>query len=203
MFPGLVTVHCVTHCLNLAVSDCINQGKGVPYLTQYSRTIGTIFWFYQGSSNRTNSFQEIEKVFELPELKLQGGNQTRWESNKEATDVIRIFPALFADLSLQARCEPTAHGLYNFVMNEFFPAALCLMQVVHDKLHRQFQMFQRRNLFLSQVEHETPLVKLKKRNLVKDRWHSWLTPETGLKPLQDEVPSYFAEGNEAIAGHVG
>ena len=66
----------------------------------------------------------------------------------------RILPALIADLSLQARNEPTAQGLYSFVKDAFFPPALCLMQLVHEKIHRQFLVFQKRNLFFSQVGEE-------------------------------------------------
>lgn len=73
----------------------------------------------------------------------------------EATNVMRrILPALIADLSRQARSEPTAVGLYAFVKDAFFPPALCLMQLVHEKLHRQFMVFQRRNPFFFQVEQE-------------------------------------------------
>ena len=67
MYPGVITVHCVCHRLNLAVSDCISQTKRVPYLRKYARTLGTIFWFYHGSSNRTGSLQEMD----LPQIKLQ------------------------------------------------------------------------------------------------------------------------------------
>ncbi|XP_072563772.1 zinc finger protein 862-like isoform X2 [Paramormyrops kingsleyae] len=180
LFPGLVTVHCVAHRLNLAVSDCIKGQRAVQYLTKYARTVGTIFWFYQASSNRTSSLKDMERLFEIPQIKLQGGNATRWESNKEATDVMhRILPALIADLSLQARNEPTAEGLYNFVKDKFFPPALCLMQLVHEKIHRQFLVFQKRNLFFSQVEQEVTVLKaslaqLMESNMVKDRWQAWL-----------------------------
>ncbi|CAL8238202.1 unnamed protein product, partial [Merluccius merluccius] len=35
------------------------------------RTVGTIFWFYQASSNRTSSLKDMERLFELPQIKLQ------------------------------------------------------------------------------------------------------------------------------------
>ncbi|CAJ1084162.1 uncharacterized protein LOC111859658 [Xyrichtys novacula] len=141
----------------------------------------------------------MERLFELPQIKLQGGNATRWESNKEATDVMRrILPALIADLSLQARNEPTAQGLYSFVKDKFLPPALCLMQLVHEKIHQQFLVFQKRNLFFSQVEQEVTVLKsslaqLKESNMVKDRWQAWLQSDAGLKPLQEEVPAYFQD----------
>ncbi|CAJ1048595.1 uncharacterized protein LOC111859658 [Xyrichtys novacula] len=198
-FPGLITVQCVAHCLNLAVSDYIKGQRAVHYLTKYARTVGTIFWFYQASSIRTSSLKDMERLFELPQIKLQGGNASRWESNKEATDVMRrILPALIADLSLQARNEPTAQGLHSFVKDKFFPPALCLMQLVHEKIHRQFLVFQKRNLFFSQVEQEVTVLKsslaqLKESNMVKDRWQAWLQSDAGLKPLQEEVPAYFQD----------
>ncbi|XP_030281638.1 uncharacterized protein LOC115586617 [Sparus aurata] len=142
----------------------------------------------------------MECVFELPQLKLQGGNQTRWESSRDATNVLlRIMPAVLADLSKQARSEPTAEGLYRFFRHEFFPPTLCLMHVVHNKLHRQFQVFQMRNLFFSRVEQEVTALISSLRNprtqaLVKDKWESWLSDESGLQPLLDEVPAYFKDG---------
>lgn len=60
----------------------------------------------------------------------QGGNQTRWVRNKEAIAIVHhMLPALLADLSLQARNEPTAQGLYNFAKNQYLhptlPCACC------------------------------------------------------------------------------
>ncbi|XP_061902629.1 zinc finger protein 862-like [Entelurus aequoreus] len=69
-FPGLITVHCVAHRLNLAVSDCIKRQRVVHYLTKYARPVGTIFWFYQASSNRTSSLKDLERHFELSQIKL-------------------------------------------------------------------------------------------------------------------------------------
>ncbi len=40
---------------------------------------------------------------------------------------------------------------YWFLKNELFPQTLCLMQVAYEKLQRQFQVFQSRNLFFAQV----------------------------------------------------
>lgn len=37
------------------------------------------------------------------------------------------------------------------------------------------------------------LTELKEGSKVKDRWQAWLNDEKGLKPLQEEIPAYFAD----------
>lgn len=94
-------------------------------------------------------------VFFLNVPYLQGGNETRWESNKEATDVLRrILPAVLADLSKQATKEPTAAGLLKFLTSEFFPPTIVFMKNVHLKLHKAFACFQQEDVFFSNVEEE-------------------------------------------------
>lgn len=110
------------------------------------------FWFYHASGSRTPRLKAMEKLFEVPLLSnksslpvkdvfngcryinfnrtlvylcFKGGNQTRWESSKEATDVLRkIMPAVLPDLSMQARHEPMAEGLYRFFKHKFLPPTL-------------------------------------------------------------------------------
>lgn len=62
------------------------------------------------------SMQEVWKRLEREEVTFAfvGGNQTRWQSSKEATGIVwQILPGLLGALPLQARKEPTAQGLFS------------------------------------------------------------------------------------------
>ena len=47
-----------------------------------------------------------------------------------------------------------AKGLFSFIKYQLFPFLPCLMQLVHEKIHRQFFVFQKINSFFSQVQQE-------------------------------------------------
>ena len=73
--PHALFVHCRCHVLQLASVQAANSTPGIKHV--YT-TLMTLWKFFHYSPKRAESLKEIQKVLDLPELKIVKQSHTRW-----------------------------------------------------------------------------------------------------------------------------
>ena len=68
-------IHCCCHVLQLASVQAANAAPGINHV--YT-TLMTLWKFFHYSPERAESLKEIQKVLDLPELKIVKPSDTRW-----------------------------------------------------------------------------------------------------------------------------
>ena len=82
----------MAHRLNLVTSQAADS---VPYLKTMQKTMTSLFKFFKQSSARVNALTAMQKVMELPEIKLKEVYDVRWLAFKNALlAVFKSWPAL-------------------------------------------------------------------------------------------------------------
>ena len=150
--PLLTSIHCVGHRLALAAA---HAGKDIPYIhNKFKPTLSQLFSFYQNSLVRMSGIQAIERLLELPELKLKKPADTRWLSSESACQTpVHVFPAVCVSLSREAeeRGDAFAIGLSNIVRKYNFVASLYMMCDVLPPVSRLSCVLQSSHIDLSQL----------------------------------------------------
>ena len=73
--PHALFVHCRWHVLQLVSVQATNATPGIKHV--YT-TLMTLWKFFHYSPKRAESLKEIQKVLDLPELKIVKPSDTRW-----------------------------------------------------------------------------------------------------------------------------
>ena len=123
---GIVSIHCVAHCLASAVSQA---SQSIPYLAHLKEILSSLFHFYHNSPVRQSELTLIQTILGDPVLRLKQAKDVRWLSHQAAVDALRrSLVAVVTSLDREAsECsEPTACGLKTFILKYFFVAALSL-----------------------------------------------------------------------------
>ena len=72
--PFCNAVHCIANRLNLVSSQAVD----VPYLKILQKAFTEIFRYFHCSSSHSNALKAIQKVLELPEVKMKEVYEVRW-----------------------------------------------------------------------------------------------------------------------------
>ena len=84
--PHALFVHCRCHVLQLASVQAANATPGIKHV--YT-TLITLWKFLHYSPKRAKSFKEIQKVVDLPELKIVKLSDTRWLAHKHCVKAVK------------------------------------------------------------------------------------------------------------------
>ena len=88
----MTSIHCLAHRLNLASSQAADE---VPFLKKFQSTLTDLFRYFHQSTVRTSSLQAIQKVLDLPDIKIKEVYEVRWLAFYSALHaVFKSWPAL-------------------------------------------------------------------------------------------------------------
>ena len=107
--PHSVFVHC--HKLQLACVQSANRTEGIKHVYI---TLTTLWKFFHHSPKRCQNLKEIQKVLDIPELKIVKPSDTRWLSHEKCVSTVKkCYGAIVSALETiyQESHEPEALGL--------------------------------------------------------------------------------------------
>ena len=84
--PHALFVHCCCHVLQLASVQAANATPGIKHV--YT-SLMTLWKFFHYSPKHAESLMEIQKVLDLPELKIVKASGTRWLAHKLCVKAIK------------------------------------------------------------------------------------------------------------------
>ena len=85
--PHVLYVHCHCHLLQLA---CVQAANHTTRIKKQVYTMLTSLWkFFHYSSKRTVQLKEMQRVIDLPELKVVKPSDTRWLSHERCVKVVK------------------------------------------------------------------------------------------------------------------
>lgn len=109
--PHAIFVHCHCHKLQLASVQAANKTDGIKHVY----TMLTSLWkFFHYSPKRCESLKDIQKILDLPELKITKPSDTRWLAHEKCvTTVKKCYSAIVTTLEkiYEESHEPEALGL--------------------------------------------------------------------------------------------
>ena len=73
--PFCISIHCLAHRLNLATSQAAD---GVPYLREYQQILTSLYSYFHKSTARGLGLQSIQRVLDLPQIKIKEVYEVRW-----------------------------------------------------------------------------------------------------------------------------
>jgi hypothetical protein len=150
---SITQIHCVAHRLALA---CCDTTKLFTYMQQYRNYIGLIYSFFSSSSVRSSQLEELQKILDEPEIKIQQAIEVRWLSNYSAIhSIFKSFGSIVGVLSNKANTTDktgSAEGITKAMTTYKFVAVTAMMV---DALHEVVQLsksYQRDDLDLSEIK---------------------------------------------------
>ena len=84
--PHSVFVHCHCHKLQLACVQSANSTEGIKHV--YT-TLTTLWNFFHYSPKRCQNLKEIQKVLDIPQLKIVKLSDTRWLSHEKCVSTVK------------------------------------------------------------------------------------------------------------------
>ena len=111
--PHALFVHCRCHVLQLASVQAANTTLGVKHV--YT-TLMTLWKFFHYSPKRAESLKGIQKVLDLPELKIVKPSDTRWLAHEHCVKAVKAsYSSIVLALEniYETSHEPEALGLSN------------------------------------------------------------------------------------------
>ncbi|XP_014675737.1 PREDICTED: uncharacterized protein LOC106815742 [Priapulus caudatus] len=140
--PWMLSYHCANHRTALAAA---HASDAVPAVKKAKESLGHIFRFFSYSAVRTENLKEIQRVLNMPVVKIQQAKDVRWLSHHQAvTAMLKCYPAVITTLEYEAeeRNCPTARGLAHQLRTFNFVAFLHMMADVLPPLKIMTQLFQ-------------------------------------------------------------
>ena len=84
--PHTLFVHCRCHVLQLASVQAVNA---TPRIKHVYTTLMTLWKFFHYSPKFAESLKEIQKVLDLPQLKIVKPSDTRWLAHEYCVKVVK------------------------------------------------------------------------------------------------------------------
>ena len=84
--PHALFVHCCCHVLQLASVQVANATPGIKHV--YT-TLMTLWKFFHYSPKHAESLKEIQKVLDLPELKIVKQSDTHWLAHERCVKAVK------------------------------------------------------------------------------------------------------------------
>ena len=147
--PSLISVHCIAHCLALAVAQAADS---ILYL-KILKIVSQIYYYYNNSAVRSASLNDIWEVD--PVLKTKATGNTCWLSHDHVISTIRrILLSLIGHLEKEAaeKGDTLAIGLVCVIKTYYFVASTYLFRDVLSHLSRLSRLFQERDIDFSKIQ---------------------------------------------------
>ena len=72
--PNIISVHCITHKLQLCVSQAAEKVK---FLKEFQEMLTSMFYHFKKSALRTEKLKAVQEVLNEPQLKYKEIHQVR------------------------------------------------------------------------------------------------------------------------------
>ena len=86
--PYSVFIHCPCHKLQLA---CVQYANSTEEIKHVYTTLTTLWKFFHYSPKRCQNLKEIQKVLDIPELKIVKPSDTRWLSHEKCVSTVKKY----------------------------------------------------------------------------------------------------------------
>ena len=128
--PHAIFVHCHCHLLQLACVQAANRTTGIKHM--YT-TLSTLWKFFHYSPKRTEGLKEIQRVLNLPELKIIKPSDTRWLSHERCVKAVKQnYCAIVVALNniYEQTHEPEALGISKVLCKQSSVSAIYLLDYI-------------------------------------------------------------------------
>ena len=147
--PHSVFVHCHCHKLQLACVQSANSTEGIKHV--YT-TLTTLWKFFHYSPKRCQNLKEIQKVLDIPELKIVKPSDTRWLSHEKCVSTVKkCYGAIVSALETiyQESHEPEALGISKILSKPSTLFAIYLLDYILPEVSKLSKSLQTEKLDLS------------------------------------------------------
>lgn len=125
--PYAVFVHCHCHLLQPACVQAANATNGIKHVYV---TLTTLWKFFHYSPKRTECLKEVQRVLDLPELKIVKPSDTRWLAHERCVKAVKeSYSAIVTALNniYEQTHEPEALGISKAMCK---PSTVCAMYLL-------------------------------------------------------------------------
>lgn len=166
----LISVHCIAHRLELAMSDAI---KYVKHINIVEEIVKGVYSYYHSSPKRTKELKAIGEILDEKILSHVGLHGIRWlQSRHRAVKVmLNNFSAVVIHMEQAVESESDSKisakltGYLKHLKSEQFIRFLFLMEDVTNIMARMSEVFQKRCVLLSEIFSTLEATKLKIKKL--------------------------------------
>ena len=137
--PHALFVHCHCHQLQLA---CVQAANGTAGIEHVYVTLTTLWKFYY-SPKCAQSLKEVQKVLDIPELKIVKPSDTHWLAHKRCVRAVKAsYSAIitFLDHIYSKSHEPEALGIKIALCKKSTIAAIYLLDYVFPSLVEPYRL---------------------------------------------------------------
>ena len=149
--PHAIFVHCHCHQLQL---DCVQAANATAGIKHVYVTLTTLWKFFHFSPKRAQSLKEVQKVLDLPELKIVKPSDTRRLAHERCVKAVKAsYTAIVTSLEhiYQESHEPESLGLKKALCKKSTISAVYLLDYVLPQLAKLSKALQTEKLDLSVV----------------------------------------------------
>ena len=144
-------VHCCCHVLQLAFVQAANATPGIKHV--YT-TLMTLWKFFHYSPKRAESLKEIQKVLDLPELKIVKPSDTHWLAHKHCVKAVKAsYSSIVLALGniYETSHEPEALGVSKALSSHSTIAAMYLLDYILPQVAKLSHALLTKHLDLSHI----------------------------------------------------
>ncbi len=200
--PMLVNYHCIAHKLALVTSQA---AKAVPYLVKYQDVLTSLFYYFKGSANRTENLKEVQKVLDMPQLKIKEVHEVRWMAIYEAVhSVYHSLDALLTYFRSESDKNAKAKGFQKKMSQVNFVEATYLLKDILPVVTKLCLQFQKKNIDVSMIKVHLDMCRadLRKIKSGDPLATAFSGSELGKDVVYDDGEAIF-KGNHVLHGASG
>ena len=143
--PHIINIHCIAHRLALVTSQA---AESIPALKDIQQLLTDLFYYYKKSSNKVQALEDIQKILDMPVLKVKEIHSVRWLSFFDAIcTVYRCLPSLLTYFdSIKKQKDPKGEGIARKLASQKSIYLMCMMMDILAPVMVMVQMFQQKKL---------------------------------------------------------
>ena len=153
--PHALFVHCHCHLLQFACVQAANATSGIKHVYV---TLTTLWKFFHYSSKRAECLKVVQRVLDLPELKIVKLSDTRWLAHERCVKAVKAsYSAIVNALNkiYEQTHEPEALGISRALCKPSTVAAMYLLNYALPQVAKLSRALQAERIDLAAI---TPLV---------------------------------------------
>ena len=149
--PHSIFVHCHCHLLQLA---CVQAANSTPRIKHVYITLTTLWKFFHYSPKRAECLKEVQRVLNMPEMKVIKPSDTRWLAHERCVKAVKeSYTAILITLNniYEETHQPEALGIGKALGSKSTIFAVCLLNYVLPQVAKLSRTLQSEKLGLTVV----------------------------------------------------
>ena len=142
--PHSVFIHC--HCYKLQMA-CVQSANSTEGIKHVYTTITTLWKFFCNSPKRCQNLKEVQKVLNLPMLKIAKPSDTRWLSHEKCMSTVKkcygVIVSALENIYLESH-EPEALGMSKILLKPSTLFAIYLLDYILPQVSKLSETLQKR-----------------------------------------------------------